>query len=106
MEDKFLQYPRGSVIAFTAGVYSNFRMEGLVVAVDDLDLPTLAQSYNARNGGKQFLQKTDQDPYSGESGDYYGFVAWLIANGFALPVEHSEMHLGDYQFSEELVPES
>lgn len=92
MENAILKYPRGSVIVLTSGAYSNFGIDGLIVAAVDLDFSALA---------KQYVSKGD----SGESKDYYGFTAWLISSGYAMPVEHSQVHLGDYEFSDDFIPE-
>ena len=85
MNDKILIYPRGAIIVFTSGEYSDFGIVGLVVAIQDCNLPELAQKM--ANGKVQYV---DSDA------DSDNFAAWLIANGYAMPVDHSTVHVGDY----------
>lgn len=80
---RVLRYPKGSVLQFTTGQYSDFRTCGLLVAVQNLDLPKLAQKMTA---GKH--------RYDGA--EHEDFASWLVANGHAMPVDSSEVHLGEY----------
>lgn len=84
MVGKVLQYPKGSIITFTTGEYSDFRVCGFVVTIVACNLPKLAQEYG--NGKKLYS----------EDGEPSDFPSWLIANGHVMPVEHSEVHLGAY----------
>ena len=79
-----LFYKKGSVLQLTVGEYSDFRTCGLLVAIQDIDLPKLAQEMT--DG------KNSYDDGS-EPGD---FASWLIANGYAMPVDANEVHLGAY----------
>ena len=72
-------------MVFTIGEYSDYRTSGFLVAIQDCDLPALAQKM--ANG---------KIPYSDPGADPDNFPSWLIANGYAMPVEHSLIHLGDY----------
>lgn len=85
MADKVMFYPKGSVITFTSGEYSDFSVRGFVLTIQDCDLPKLAQKM--ANG---------KEPYMDQDADPDNFPAWLIANGYAMPVDHSQVHLGDY----------
>lgn len=84
-----LKYTKGSVIVFTTGEYSDYRVTAFLVAIQDLDLPALAQQMTA---GKY---RGDDDA------DVNDFAGWLIANGHAMPVDHSLVHLGDYGWGDE-----
>lgn len=46
MTDRTLQYPKGSIMVFTTGEYSDFGMAGFLVTIKDCDLPALAQAYD------------------------------------------------------------
>ena len=91
-EEPILKFPRGTVIQFTTGAYSDFQTAGLIVAVEEIDLPALAGQMRAEFKPKHQWDNCDRDE----------FAAWLIAKGFAMPVAVSEVHLGDYGWSEEL----
>ena len=82
MADNPLKYPKGSIMVFTAGEYSDFHTAGFLVTVVDCDLPTLARAY-ARTCD-EWDARLD------------GFAGWLVANGHAMPVEASQIHLGTY----------
>jgi excisionase family DNA binding protein len=49
---KTLAYPKGSVIVFSSGRYSDYGLIAFVVAVADLDLPALAKEYVAEDAAK------------------------------------------------------
>lgn len=79
MDDTTLKFPRGSVIQFTEGEYSDFCLCGMVVTIKDCDLPALAKEYAAF-----------ENAWAGK------FATWLVANGHAMPCEATEVHLGSY----------
>lgn len=79
-----LKYPPGSVLVMTTGEYSDFGVVGILVTMQECDLPALAKEY--ANG------KPSYEP----AGMPNNFPAWLISKGYAMPVDHSEVHLGDY----------
>ena len=62
--------------------------QGLMVFVADADLPELAKKYRA-----DFKRDPDGWP---DKADPTDFPSWLIAKGYALPVDYSAVHLGDY----------
>lgn len=78
---ELLKYPRGSILVMTTGAYSDYHIVGFLVAVADLDLPKLAQQYVGENP---------------KDNDQYEFPTWLVSRGLAMPVENSEIHLGEY----------
>ena len=84
--DRIMNYPRGSVMVFTSGEYSDYRTSGFLVAVQDCNLPVLAQKM-ANGKGAHIDQDANPD----------NFPSWLIANGYAMPVDHSLIHLGEYR---------
>ena len=83
---KELQYERGTLIGFEVGEYSDFRFTGMLVSLTDLDIPALARKYRNKINPKQ---KPHNDEVS-------GFLAWLVAGGYAAPVDYSTIHLGAY----------
>jgi hypothetical protein len=88
MSDDTLIYRAGSVILFTKGSYSDFETSGLVVAIKECNLPLLAQ---------EFARAYEPDPERHwQHAIPTEFPAWLIVNGYAMPVDVSEVHLGDY----------
>ena len=82
MQDKILKYPAGKVIEFSSGEYSDYRTCGLIVTIKDCDLPKLAQEFS---GGKARYDTSHDE-----------FATWLVANGYAMPVESALIHLGSY----------
>ena len=85
MSDNVLKYPKGSVMVFTTGSYSDYGIRGFLVAIQDCDLPRLAQEM--ANG---------KDAYMDDDARPDNFPSWLVAKGYALPIDHSEVHLGEY----------
>lgn len=83
-DEKLLSYPVGSVIQFTSGCWSDFGTVGMIVTIKPCNLPALAQSMT---GGKS---------KHGADAGHYDFAGWLIANGYAMPVDCAAVHLGDY----------
>lgn len=84
MPTNLLKFGKGSVLQFTTGEYSDFRTCGLLVTTQAVDLPTLAQQMTA---GKESYA---------DGACASDFAAWLIANGYAMPVCETEIHLGSY----------
>lgn len=96
--DKHLCFDAGKVINFTHGEYSDFSNVALVVTVKDCDLPKLVTAFRRSHKPRDEWRKGD-DPTA--------FPAWLIANGYCMPVDETEVHLGDYsEFSSELIEDS
>lgn len=92
MPSDLLKYPRGSVIEFSSGEYSDYRTVGIVVTLKDCDLPALAQAF-AEQERAEIAARGDTS-WGRERLD--GFPAWLIAHGYAMPVEAAAVHLGGY----------
>jgi hypothetical protein len=80
--DEILNYRKGQIIVFTVGSYSSYRLNGFVVAIEDIDLRAKRDEF--LDGGEPTWDSADE------------FVSWLIAKGLAMPVEHSLVYLGDY----------
>lgn len=78
-----LNYPTGSIMVFTYGAYSDYGITAFLVAIKPCNLPLLAKEF----------QKT-RDEWDREDPD--GFGSWLVAQGYAMPVDHSEVHVGEY----------
>lgn len=85
MKNKIMVYPPGSVMVFTHGEYSDYHIAGFLVAIQKCDLPALAQ--RMANG---------KIPYDDEDAIPANFASWLVAHGYAMPVDHSLIHVGDY----------
>ena len=83
--NEILDYRKGQVIVFTTGCYSDYSLAGFVVAIEDIDLSAKRDEF--LDGGEPTWDSADE------------FVSWLIAKGLAMPVEHSLVHLGDYEFN-------
>ena len=81
-------YFKGEVIVFTSGCYSDYTLQGFLVAVEDLDFPSLLRDFKKDTPGETVYGRRDI------------FPSWLVAKGKALPVDHSEFHLGDYELDE------
>ena len=78
------KFPKGTVIEFTAGQYSDFRGIGILVTVNDVDLVDLGEEYKA-----EFVPE-----YEWEKPSDTGFPAWLVAKGHAMPVQSHIVHCG------------
>jgi hypothetical protein len=87
MHGRLLFYTRGSVLVFTTGAYSDFRLSGFLVAIRDLDLKALAKEFVAdeKASTEELLNRGRPDD----------FASWLVAKGHAMPVDAAEIHLGD-----------
>lgn len=79
-------YPRGTVVAFSEGEYSDFGYAGHVVTVVDCDFPALAKEFS-----KNYKPKDEWD-----RPDPHSFIAWLVVNEKCFPATVSEVHLGEY----------
>jgi hypothetical protein len=84
--DKTLIYPMGSILIFSTGEYSDYGLSGFVVTLKECDLRKLAAEYRDNYEPEDKWDKPRPE----------GFAGWLIAKGYAMPVEASEVHLGSY----------
>lgn len=85
MSDKVLNFPAGSVITMTTGEYSDFQISAYVVTLKHVDLPALVREFKATHQPEHDHDKPSADR----------FPSWLIANGYCMPVETTEVQLGD-----------
>lgn len=92
MSAPILQFPRGTVVQFTSGEYSDFHTCGLLVFLIDADLPALVRQYETEQRQIKH-QEVKEGWYSTDVG---GLSGWLVARGFAMPVACSEVQLGAY----------
>lgn len=81
-----LIYPKGTVLLLEEGEYSDRSYCGHLVTVRDLNLREAGASY-----AEQYKAEDEYD-----RPDPSGFVAWLVAEQFAMPLDHSEAHIGSY----------
>jgi hypothetical protein len=87
-----LRYPKGSIMVMTTGEYSDFRVCGFLVAVQDCDLPALAQAFHA----ERMAELEAEGNADWDTPDPNDFPSWLVAKGHAMPVDAHEIHLGGY----------
>lgn len=88
-----MKYSRGALIGFESGEYSDFRFDGMLVALQDIDLPALAQQYvKERTAEKAAGKLKDYE----RANDYNEFMGWLVAQQYAAPISYSSVHLGSY----------
>lgn len=80
---KVLVYPPGSVLTLTQGEYSDFCVAGQLVTLKECDLRRLGRKFVAEKGDRW------------EASPTY-FPAWLVVNGYCMPLECSEVHIGNY----------
>jgi hypothetical protein len=74
----------GEVVVITRGEHSYYRIEGYVVAKTDFDMQSAIDVFKSQS------QRDDDDD------QYAKFIAWLVINEKAVPVEHREIHIGSY----------
>lgn len=80
-----MKIEKGEVIVLTQGEYSDFGIEGFIIALEDFDMSTEAQlHYKA-----QIAKGNDYDQTS-------DFAAHLITTEKAIPVRYRAIHLGNY----------
>lgn len=90
-EKPVLIYPRGSVIMFFTGEYSDYGPAGCIVTIKKCNLPELVKKYRAQK---------DEDGHC----SLYDFPSWLVAHGYAMPAEVQNVHLGSYgEFNSEFL---
>lgn len=98
MDDKpILKFPVGTVLIFTSGEYLDFGLAGELVTIKDCDLKALAQEcqnfYEAKESEDRFVFGSAHN----------NFASWLVANGHAMPLDCTTVHIGDYsEWDEEL----
>lgn len=72
------------MIVLTTGEYSDYGIEGYIVARVDFDI---------RDAAETFLEQENEE----NKWDCHSrFIAWLISTEKAVPVEHREIHISDY----------
>lgn len=76
----------GNFVLFERGYYSEKTNLDHVVAVKYFSLSETLEAYK-----EQFVPDDEYD-----RADQYGFIAWLIINGYVIPVECREIHLGEF----------
>ena len=86
---EILKFSKGSIIVFTEGCYSDFGICGYLVSVVDLDLIKLAAQFR-----KEFV--ADKETPWRDVAESRDFPSWLVAQGLAMPVDYSQVHVGDY----------
>lgn len=80
-----LKINKGEVIVLTTGEYSSYGIDGFIIALKDFDMALEAQNYTANQVSKY----------------PYGFVAYLIIQQLAMPVQYREIDLGNSKFNQE-----
>ena len=75
---------RGEIVLFSSGEYSDYSYVGQVIFTKDCDLKVVKDVY------KEHCKKTKETTDSG------GFVTFLCALEFCLPLQCKEVHLGSY----------
>lgn len=75
---------RGEIILFSSGEYSDYGYRGQVIFTKDCELKEARDTYKAH------CKKTK------ESADPGGFVTFLCALEFCVPLQCREIHLGSY----------
>lgn len=79
-----LKIQKGEVIVTTTGEYSNFGIDGFIVALQDFDMAAEAKIC------VEIRKATD------EYDQYEDFTAFLITKELVIPVKYREIHLGSY----------
>lgn len=74
-------YPKGTIVLFSEGEYSNFGYCGEVVTLQDLDLDAAIAEFK---DGKEY----ERGPSD--------FIAHLVATQVVAPLDCSTVHLGSY----------
>lgn len=86
---EILKFPKGSIIVFTEGCYSDYGMCGYLVSMADLDLIELAAQFR-----KEFV--ADKETPWRDVAEPSDFPSWLVSQGLAMPVDYSIVHMGSY----------
>lgn len=79
-------FHRGSVLIFSSGEYSDYHIVGFLVAVRDLKLKELVKQFKS-----EFIAKDKWDRASPDN-----FPSWLVSKELAMPIDSTEVYLGDY----------
>lgn len=90
MKTKF--YPKGTIVLFEEGEYSDFGYCGQVVTLADLDLEKAARDWRISLGKSEDGEWIADDWDHGPS----EFVAHLIATQVCAPLECQTIHIGSY----------
>lgn len=77
---KILFFPKGSLVYFTTGEYSDYLVHGVFQTLVDCDLPALA---------KQYIEN-DKEAKPDD------FPSWLVSKQYVDPVDATEVWLGSY----------
>lgn len=80
-----LKIKKGEVILLTTGEYSDYGIRGQLVFIKDCNLKAYVKS------------KVDgKEQYTADCPEPEHIPSNLVADGYALPLEYREIHLGDY----------
>lgn len=79
-----LKYPRGTIISFEEGEYSDFQIVCVGVTLVDCDFKALAQEYHAVRDKTRFRHRVE------------GFPSWLVAKQLITPVDYTPLYIGSY----------
>lgn len=89
---KTRHYPKGTIVLFEEGEYSDFGYCGQVVTLTDLDLDKAALDWRLSLGkdkqGDWIVDDWDHGPSE--------FVAHLIASQICAPLDCQTVHIGSY----------
>lgn len=84
------KFSKGTILNFTSGCYSDYQLQGMFVALEDVDLPKLCQSWYAED-----VKRANKENWY-NIGEWEGFISHLIKEEKILPIQTTEVHLGDY----------
>ena len=84
MKEDVLEFEAGSILVFSAGVYSDYGIDCHLITTKQVNLKELSE---------QYLLAVDKKDWWNRS---HGFSAWLTIHGYTVPFDCQEVHLGDY----------
>lgn len=92
---RVVDYPKGTILEFTSGEYSDFRTDGVVVTLRRCQLLPLQDAFKA-----EWKAEKPREDWDNPGTD--DFIAWLVANQHVAPVQCSPVHLGSYELNIEV----
>lgn len=88
-----MQIKKGQMITFAEGEYSDYCVNGLVVALDDFNLEDSAKKWKKDNTKPDYCEyrRRLRDKVTGVD-----FLPWLVSKGMVEDVDYLEVHTGCY----------
>jgi len=85
---------KGQHLTFAQGAYSDYCVDGLVVAVDDFSLDDMQREWESHHTTEETINSFKNSTERKVTGT--AFLPWLVSKGLVEDVHYIEVHTGSY----------